>query len=96
MSVNEWAWMPTWHHNKNIRTSTISKHSKNVIDLHGVRHQLVEEVLENSLLGYHDTNGWEIITGNSPYMIQIVEEWLSNHNFEYIRTQENYGRIILH
>jgi hypothetical protein len=84
MSVNEWAWMPTWHHNKNI------------IDLHGVRHQLVEEVLENSLLGYHDTNGWEIITGNSPYMIQIVEEFLRTNGFHFYRTEDNYGRIILH
>ena len=38
------------------------------IDLHGVRHEYVTEILEKTLLGYHNTDGYEIITGNSaPY-----------------------------
>ena len=68
---------------------------KNIIDLHGVRHEFVEEVLERSLLGYHDTEGWEIITGNSAIMIEIVEEFLRKNLFRYYRTSDNYGRIIL-
>jgi hypothetical protein len=68
---------------------------KNIIDLHGVRHGDVEEVLERSLLGYHDTEGWEIITGNSTYMIDIVEEFLRLNLFKFYRTSDNYGRIIL-
>jgi hypothetical protein len=68
---------------------------KNVIDLHGVRHGDVEEVLENSLLGYHDTEGWEIITGNSPYMVEIVEDFLVRHWFKWSREPHNYGKIIL-
>ena len=71
------------------------KHSKNIIDLHGVRHEFVEEVLEKSLLGYHNTEGWEIITGNSTYMIEIVEEFLRKNLFSFYRTSDNYGRIIL-
>jgi len=71
------------------------KHRKNIIDLHGVRHEFVEEVLENTLLGYHDTEGWEIITGNSVYMIEIVEEFLRKNLFKFYRTSDNYGRIIL-
>ena len=68
---------------------------KNIIDLHGVSHRDVEEVLERSLLGYHDTEGWEIITGNSPLMIEIVEEFLMKNLFKFYRTSDNYGRIIL-
>jgi hypothetical protein len=73
----------------------MSKHSKNVIDLHGVRHEWVEEVLEKSLLGYQDTEGWEIITGNSPLMIELVESFLVRHWFNWIREPHNYGRIVL-
>ena len=73
----------------------MNTHKKNIIDLHGVRHKDVEEVLENNLLGYHDTEGWEIITGNSVYMIEIVEEFLMKNLFKFYRTRDNYGRIIL-
>ena len=41
------------------------------IDLHGVRHEYVPEILEKTLLGYHNTDGYEIITGNSAHMILI-------------------------
>ena len=68
---------------------------KNIIDLHGVSHKDVNEVLERSLLGYHSTEGWEIITGNSVYMIEIVEEFLRMNLFKFYRTSDNYGRIIL-
>ena len=71
------------------------KHRKNIIDLHGVRHNDVQEVLENSLLGYHSTEGWEIITGNSEVMVEIVEEFLRLNLFKFYRTSDNYGRIIL-
>ena len=71
------------------------KHNKNIIDLHGVRHHDVPEVLERSLLGYQDTEGWEIITGNSAIMIEIVEEFLRLNLFSFYRTSDNYGRIIL-
>jgi len=73
----------------------LGHNKKNIIDLHGVRHKDVEEVLENNLLGYHDTEGWEIITGNSVYMIEIVEEFLMKNLFKFYRTRDNYGRIIL-
>ena len=55
----------------------------------------VLEVLENNLLGYHDTEGWEIITGNSERMVEIVEEFLYKNLFKFYRTSDNYGRIIL-
>ena len=73
----------------------MNKHRKNIIDLHGVRHHDVQVVLENNLLGYHSTEGWEIITGNSVYMIEIVEEFLRKNLFKFYRTSDNYGRIIL-
>jgi len=73
----------------------LGHNKKNIIDLHGVRHGDVEEVLERSLLGYHDTEGWEIITGNSPYMVEIVEDFLVRHWFQWSREPHNYGKIIL-
>ena len=73
----------------------MSKPLKNIIDLHGVKHEFVEEVLEKSLLGYHDTKGWEIITGNSETMVEIVEDLLVRQWFEYRREPHNYGKIIL-
>jgi len=73
----------------------MTKHKKNIIDLHGVKHEFVEEVLERSLLGYHDTQGWEIITGNSEVMVEIVETFLVKHWFEWRREPHNYGKIIL-
>jgi hypothetical protein len=73
----------------------MSSSKKNIIDLHGVRHEWVEEVLEKSLLGYQDTEGWEIITGNSPLMIELVESFLVRHWFNWIREPHNYGRIVL-
>ena len=71
------------------------KHLTNIIDLHGVKHQWVEEVLERNLLGYHNIKGWVIITGNSPLMIEIVESWLDRYRIPYYRENHNYGRIIL-
>jgi hypothetical protein len=68
---------------------------KNIIDLHGVEHRNVEEILERALLGYHDTEGWVIITGNSPLMIELVESFLARHWFGWVREPHNYGRIIL-
>lgn len=65
------------------------------IDLHGVRHEYVAEILEKTLLGYHNTDGYEIITGNSAHMIQIVETWLKKHDFHWFRRPHNYGRIVI-
>jgi hypothetical protein len=70
-------------------------HKNNIIDLHGVKHGDVLEVLENNLLGYHRTDGWEIITGNSEVMIELTEEFLRKNLFSFYRTSDNYGRIIL-
>ena len=70
-------------------------HKKNIIDLHGVKHHDVFEVLETNLLGYHRTDGWEIITGNSEVMIELTEEFLRKNLFSFYRTSDNYGRIIL-
>ena len=65
------------------------------VDLHGVTHKEVISLLEENLLGYHSTEGWSIITGNSPYMIEIVENFLKEHDYKWFREDHNYGRIIL-
>ena len=81
--------------NWNSNESNDSNESKNIIDLHGVKHHYVREILEKYLLGYHDTHGFEIITGNSPLMIEIVEDWLSEYFFNWYREPHNYGKIII-
>lgn len=72
-----------------------SNKEPNQIDLHGVKHHYVREILEKYLLGYHNTEGWEIITGNSPLMIEIVEDWLGEYFFDWDKGPYNYGKIII-
>jgi len=60
------------------------------LDLHGVRHDNVERLVENLILLNDE---WEIICGNSDKMIQIVREKLDwgydNHGVEWYRNTHN-------
>ena len=55
----------------------------NKLDLHGVRHDDVERLVENLILL---NDSWKIICGNSDKMIEIVNEKLDwaydNHGVE--------------
>lgn len=66
------------------------------LDLHGVRHKDVQNRLETFLLdgtkSYLDS---QIITGNSPEMQRIVMEFLEEHDFDYLITSWNRGRITI-
>ena len=66
---------------------------KNVIDLHGIYHRDVEGVLERELLVRESRDGWEIITGLSPRMQEIVTNWLDWHGFGWYVPHNNPGRI---
>tara|TARA_B100000287_G_scaffold433025_1_gene493725 strand:- start:844 stop:1044 length:201 start_codon:yes stop_codon:yes gene_type:complete len=57
----------------------------NKLDLHGVRHNDVERLVQNFVL--LNEPPLTIITGNSERMRQIVVNTLINHDIEY----ENWG-----
>ena len=69
--------------------------SKTKIDLHGVKHQDVEYILENFFLweNRHQKQLIEVITGRSPQMQQIVTKWLDKYEFSYYIPAYNTGTI---
>ena len=70
------------------------KHKK--LDLHGIRHENVDALVENFVLNYQDEMPLEIIYGNSPQMRQLVEECLERIQFSYNEGYQNpYGRLLV-
>ena len=63
------------------------------LDLHGVRHDDVERLVENLVLLNQE---WKIICGNSDKMIEIVREkldWIyDNHGVGWYRNTHNTFR----
>lgn len=61
------------------------------LDLHGVKHQDVEVMVEDFVL----TNEMpvEVITGNSDVMKNIVLLVLDRHDFKYMSGVWNHGKI---
>ena len=61
-----------------------------ILDLHGVRHDDVDRLVENLVLM---NDRWEIICGNSDKMIELVKEklnWASeNHNIKWNMLNHN-------
>ena len=62
----------------------------NELDLHGVRHDDVERLVENLILL---NDSWKIICGNSDKMIEIVQDKLNwaydNHGVEWYKPTHN-------
>ena len=66
-----------------------------ILDLHGVKHDDVDRIVENFVLLNDD---WKIICGNSDRMIQLVREKLDwtydNHGVEWYKpTHNTFGSI---
>jgi hypothetical protein len=61
------------------------------LDLHGIRHVEVQWLVENHIGQYKAP--YEIITGNSEKMKNIVTEILDKHNMKYIIWTRNLGSI---
>ena len=53
------------------------------LDLHGIRHEEVERLLENFIL--LNEPPLKVITGNSNYMQTALESFCSKHNVSYER-----------
>lgn len=67
-----------------------------IIDLHGVKHKDVPEVIDRYI--YQNRNialcSYEIITGNSPTMKNIVTECVSRYGFKTKEVHWNSGMLI--
>jgi len=62
------------------------------LDLHGVRHEEVERLLENFIL--LNKPPLKVITGNSDYMRAELENFCSKHNIAYERWA-NWGEYTI-
>jgi hypothetical protein len=63
------------------------------LDLHGLKHYDVRDVVENFIL-INDTP-FRIITGRSDKMIELVETTLKKHHFDFYTPAHNPGEIIV-
>ena len=67
-----------------------------ILDLHGIRHEDVDGLVENFILRYQEDMPLEIVYGNSPDMRCLVEACLSRMGFCYNEGYQNpYGRILV-
>ena len=64
------------------------------LDLHGIRHAEVDEMVEDFIVA--NETPLRIITGNSPKMISIVREVCKRHNLKEDRENDyNLGSRII-
>ena len=68
------------------------KHIVSTLDLHGIKHHDVEDVLIDHFFWKGNVNT-VVITGNSTQMKNIVVEWLEENDFSYFIPSINSGRI---
>ena len=68
---------------------------KLTLDLHGIKHQDVELMLENFFFweNQSSTQLVEVITGNSTAMQKLVVKWLVHNEFSYYIPSNNLGII---
>ena len=66
------------------------------LDLHGIRHEDVDSIVENFVLSHQDEMPLEIIYGNSPDMHRLVEKCLDRLGFsQHQGYQNSYGRLLV-
>lgn len=65
------------------------------VDLHGVKHCNVERVLEDNFLVRENRDGWQIITGRSSMMKDIVINFLEYNGYQWYIPMWNEGMIII-
>lgn len=72
----------------------ISENKMKILDLHGLKHNCVENRVTNFVL--MNELPLKIITGDSPRMKELVFEILNEYNFEYHPEHSlNYGAFII-
>ena len=65
----------------------------NQLDLHGIKHQDVQILVEDWVLVHQTEVPLRIICGNSAKMIQLVDQVLQKHQIEYRMWQ--YGVVVI-
>ncbi len=66
------------------------------LDLHGIRHEDVQEIVENFVLLHQEEMPLEIIYGNSVTMYNLVKEILDQLGFNHHRGYKNpFGRLLV-
>ena len=70
----------------------MNKTSKNKLDLHGVRHDDVERIVENFVLLTKPP--LSIITGNSDKMASLVKDVLVKHVISWVRWDNSTWKIL--
>jgi len=63
------------------------------LDLHGLKHYDVKDVVENFVL--MNEAPFRIITGKSEKMKELVESILKEHRFQFYTPAHNPGEIII-
>jgi|10_taG_2_1085330.scaffolds.fasta_scaffold00529_19 hypothetical protein len=64
------------------------------LDLHGQQHDLVEDVVVKFIYKHHPP--FEIITGKSKRMRELVEQIVIRHGFEsHLKNWTNHGSLII-
>ena len=63
------------------------------LDLHGLKHYDVKDVVENFIL--MNNTPFRIITGRSDKMIELVKTTLKKHRFDFYTPAHNPGEIIV-
>ena len=63
------------------------------LDLHGIRHEDVDRLVENFIL-LSDVPS-KIITGNSDRMKELVKNVIERHGFDWKYDEPNYGCLIV-
>ena len=72
------------------------KHKLPSLDLHGIYHREVDDLLHNFLNDNLDNLPVEIITGNSDRMKEIVTKIIESYNLEMrIKSHYNLGSFIV-
>ena len=64
----------------------------NTLDLHGVKHEDVDRLVENFVL--LNEPPMKIITGNSERMTELVLDVLNRHDIEWTRFASSYVTIL--
>lgn len=62
------------------------------LDLHGVKHEDVDRLVENFVL--LNETPMKIITGNSEKMMELTLDVLDRHEFEWTRWASSYVTIL--
>ena len=65
------------------------------LDLHGLYHHEVEDVVEDFVIKNYKSLPLSIIVGNSSIMRDLTEEVLIRNNFEYRIPAHNAGEIVV-